>query len=87
MNVPSGLYATAGVVGVMIRLGCAVCNEWCLGAVCADCTVLRHAMTLYGKQEVLARVNQIFVRNSAGLAKQTAAIKKSDADEAQATTH
>jgi len=66
----------------MIRLGCAVCNEWCLGGVCSDCTVLRHAMTLYGKKEVLARVNQIFVRSSAGLAKQTAAIKKSDAETA-----
>jgi len=65
----------------MLRLGCAVCNEWCIGAVCSDCTVLRHAMTLYGKSEVLARVNQIFVRNAAGLAKQTAAIKKADTEE------
>ena len=61
---------------------CAVCNEWCVKSLCGECTVLRHSMTLYGKEAVLAKVSQIFVRSGAGLAKQTNAIKRSDAEEA-----
>lgn len=66
----------------MLQFGCAVCNEWSVKSLCTDCTVLRHSMTLYGKEAVLAKVTQIFVRNTSGLAKQTAAIKKSDAEQA-----
>ena len=56
-----------------------MCGEWCLGRLCKDCVVLRHAMTLYGKDTVIGRVKQIFVRHEGGLKKQTGAILKGDA--------
>lgn len=43
-------------------------------------------MTLYGKSAVLDRVGKIFVRSDAGLAKQTAAIRQSDAEAAVAAS-
>lgn len=60
-------------------LSCALCSEWTVGRLCTDCVVLRHAMTLYGKDSVIKRVNQIFVRHEKGLCKQTGAILHQEA--------
>ena len=48
-------------------ISCAVCNEYCFGRLCTECTLFRHAMTLYGKKTVIESVNKIFKRNAQGI--------------------
>jgi len=66
-------------------LTCALCNEWTVGRVCSDCVVVRHSMTLYGREVVLGRIRQIFVRHDKGLAKQTVGILSDAASTAVST--
>lgn len=38
-----------------------------MGRLCNDCVIFRHAMTLYGKEQVIKSVNRIFKRNTDGI--------------------
>lgn len=64
-------------------LTCAVCNEYTFGRLCGDCTVLRHAMTLYGKPHVIDTVNKIFKRNQQGIQRLEGKVLSDAAKDAQ----
>lgn len=65
-------------------LVCAVCNEYTFGRLCTDCTILRHAMTLYGKDHVIDTVTKVFKRNAQGITRVEGKILTESAKEAQA---
>ena len=65
-------------------LYCAVCNDYTIGRLCGECTVLRHAMTLYGKEHVLDTVTKVFKRNTQGITRVEGKILSEVAKEAQA---
>ena len=41
---------------------CAICEDYTLYTLCADCRVIRHITTLNGKKRVLEVLNNVFQR-------------------------
>ncbi len=63
-------------------ISCAVCNDYTFGRLCKDCVIIRHAMTLYGKDDVIHTLNRIFRRSTENIAARETEVLKEAAQAA-----